>query len=357
MSLKTLLTAAAGIALLAGPALADRQEIIAAGSSTVAPYAETVVERFNEKFPQFKASYDSRGTGAGFRYFCGGLGEPFSDISGASRAITASEKKQCGDNGVSQITEIQIGFDGLSLANRKDQPHMKITKAQLWQALAADTVGPDGKIGKNPYKKWSDIDPSLPNREIEVLGPPPTSGTRDAWVELVMDKGCVEFDAVKKMKDAVDAEADAVKKADLRTKFDKVCKTMREDGRFIEAGENDNIIVQRLEANPNAYGIFGYSFLAENKDKLSGNWVNGVEPTFDTIASKQYPVSRPLFIYLKNAHVGTIPGLKEFVAEFTSEEAIGQEGYLIDKGLVPLLPEELKAVQQNAASMKPIALN
>lgn len=354
MSLKMFATAAAAVALLTGPAKADRQEIIAAGSSTVAPYAETVVERFNEKFPQFKSSYDSRGTGAGFRYFCGGLGEAFSDISGASRAITASEKKSCADNGVTEVTEIQIGFDGLSLANRKDQPHMKITKAQLWQALAAETVGKDGTITRNPYKKWSDIDPSLPNREIEVLGPPPTSGTRDAWVELVMRKGCMEFDAVKKLDAAATANA---ADAALRTRVNQVCDRMREDGQFIEAGENDNIIVQRLEANPNAFGIFGYSFLAENKDKLSGNWVNGVEPTFESIASKEYQVSRPLFIYVKNAHVGTIPGLKEFITEFTSEEAIGEEGYLIDKGLVPMLDDERNAVRQNANALKPMALN
>jgi phosphate transport system substrate-binding protein len=345
------MTAAATLALLTGGANAARQEIIAAGSSTVAPYAETVVERFNEKFPQFKSSYDSRGTGAGFRYFCGGLGESFSDIAGASRAITASEKKSCADNGVSEITEIQIGFDGLSLANRKDQPHMKITRAQLWQALAAETVGPNGTIQRNPYKKWSEIDSSLPDREIEVLGPPPTSGTRDAWVELVMRKGCMEFDAVKKL------DEEAKTNPDARNRVNQVCDRMREDGMFIEAGENDNIIVQRLQANPNAYGIFGYSFLAENKDKLSGNWVNGVEPTFESIASKEYPVSRPLFVYVKNAHVGTIPGLKEFIAEMTSEEAIGQEGYLIDKGLVPLLPAELQTVRQNATSLKPIALN
>lgn len=336
---KLALAAVAAISMLATAGVAQaREQIRIVGSSTVFPFSATVVERFSQttKFPA--PILESTGTGGGMRLFCAGIGADTADITGASRAMKASEFDQCQKNGVDQIVEILVGFDGLSFAHSKNAPSIALTKAQLWQALAKE-VEVNGQIVPNPYKRWSDIDSKLPNQAIEVLGPPPTSGTRDAWLELVMDVGCLEFPAVK-----------ALGKDRQRA----VCQTMREDGLFVEAGENDNVIVQRLEANPNSYGIFGYSFLAENKDKLVGVAVNGVQPTVDTIADGSYPVSRPLFVYLKAAHVGVIPGLKEFVTEYTSERAAGDDGYLTDKGLVPAPAARLKQVQDAVANLTPM---
>lgn len=336
---KLALAAVAAISLMATAGAAQaREQIRIVGSSTVFPFSATVVERFSQTANFPAPILESTGTGGGFRLFCTGIGSETPDITGASRAMRASEFDQCQKNGVEQITEILIGYDGLSFAHSKSAPTISLTKAQLWQALAKE-VEVNGQIVPNPHKKWSDIDSKLPNQPIEVLGPPPTSGTRDAWLELVMDPGCDEFPTVK-------ALSGARKQA--------VCRTMREDGLFIEAGENDNVIVQRLEANPNAYGIFGYSFLAENKDKLVGVAVNGVQPTFETVANGTYPVSRPLFVYLKNAHVGVIPGLREFVAEYVSERAAGEDGYMADKGLVPMPADQLKKVQGTVSGLTPM---
>jgi phosphate transport system substrate-binding protein len=239
-------------------------------------------------------------------------------------------------NGVTNITEVLLGYDGLSMAVSRKGKAMDITKPQLFLALAAE-VPVNGKIVANPYTKWSQIDKSLPDVKIQVFGPPPTSGTRDAWVELVMEEGCKAFDAVKKL---------------AKQKHKEVCQRMRQDGLFIEAGENDNLIVQRLESDPTAYGIFGFSFLYENKDKLMGVKVAGVEPAFETIESGKYTVSRPLFFYVKNAHRNVIPGLNEFVAEYTSEKAMGPKGYLSERGLVPLGDKVRKGVQEAARSGK-----
>ncbi len=334
----TLAIAAFASLALAATAAEARDQIRIVGSSTVFPFSTVVAEQFG-KTGGFKTPVvESTGTGGGFKLFCAGIGVGHPDISNASRAIKESELKDCAANGVTEITEVKIGYDGIVLANAKTAPAFSLTVAQVWQALAKE-VPVDGQLVANPYKSWNDIDPSLPNEPIEVFGPPPTSGTRDAFVELVMDVGCKEFAEVKAL------EGDAHKAA---------CQTIRDDGAFIEAGENDNLIVQKLEANPLALGIFGYSFLDQNADKVQGSAIGGVAPTFEAIADGSYPVSRPLFFYVKNAHVGVIPGLKEFVAEFMSERASGEEGYLADKGLIPLPADEHAEVLAAASALTPM---
>jgi phosphate transport system substrate-binding protein len=333
----TVALAALATLALAGQAEA-RDQIRIVGSSTVFPFTSAVAEQFG-KAGQFKTPVvESTGTGGGLKLFCAGVGVDHPDMTNASRKIKDSEIETCAKNGVKEITEVKVGFDGIALANSKAGPKMGISEAQIWQALAKE-VPQGGKLVPNPYKNWSEIDPSLPNEKIEVLGPPPTSGTRDAFVELVMDKGCEEFAEVKAL------EGDAKKAA---------CQSMREDGAFIEAGENDNLIVQKLEANAAAFGIFGFSFLDQNIDKLQGSSVNGVEPTFETISTGEYPVSRSLYVYVKNAHVGVIPGIKEFVAEYMSDKASGEEGYLVDKGLIPLPADEHKEVMATAIALRPM---
>jgi phosphate transport system substrate-binding protein len=272
--------------------------------------------------------------------FCGGVGPDHPDITGASRAMKSSEFELCQQNGVESITEVLIGYDGLSVAHSQDAPAMDLTKAQLFQALAAE-VEVDGEIVANPYTKWSEIDPSLPDFEITVFGPPPTSGTRDAFVELVMVEGCEAFEAIAAL------EGD---------RMDAVCERMRQDGPFIEAGENDNLIVQRLNADHNALGIFGYSFLYENSDTLKAVAVEGVEPMAETIADGSYSVSRPLFFYIKNPHRGVIPGLDEFVTEYVSEESFGDGGYLSERGLIPLSADQREATREAVASGTPLAM-
>jgi phosphate transport system substrate-binding protein len=322
---------------LAGEAQA-RDEIRIVGSSTVFPFSTAVAEQFG-KAGAFKTPVvESTGTGGGFKLFCAGVGVDSPDISNASRAIKDTELATCKQNGVTEITEVKIGYDGIVLANSKTTAPLNLTVKNVWLALAKQ-VPIDGKLVDNPYKNWSEIDSSLPNSAIEVLGPPPTSGTRDAFVELVMDKGCEEFAEVKAL------EGDAKKAA---------CQTIREDGAFVEAGENDNLIVQKLEANAAAVGIFGFSFLDQNADKIQGSAMDGVTPTFEAIADGSYEVSRPLFFYVKNAHVGVIPGLKEFVAEFMSDRATGEEGYLADKGLIPLPAGERSQVMQAAMALQPM---
>jgi phosphate transport system substrate-binding protein len=333
----TVALAALATLALAGQAEA-RDQIRIVGSSTVFPFTSAVAEQFG-KAGQFKTPVvESTGTGGGLKLFCAGVGVDHPDVTGASRKIKDSEIESCAKNGVKEVTEVKIGFDGIVVANSKAGPKMSVTEAQIWQALAKE-VPQGGKLVPNPYKNWSEIDASLPNEKIEVLGPPPTSGTRDAFVELVLDKGCGEFAEVKAL------EGDAKKAA---------CQSIREDGAFIEAGENDNLIVQKLEANPAAFGVFGYSFLDQNVDKLQASAVNSVEPTFETISSGEYPVSRSLYVYVKNAHVGVIPGIKEFVAEYMSDKASGEEGYLVDKGLIPLPEDEHKEVMATAIALKPM---
>ncbi|MFC3229107.1 PstS family phosphate ABC transporter substrate-binding protein [Marinibaculum pumilum] len=338
---KRFLTAAlAGAALTvvaaAGAAqAADQIKIV--GSSTVYPFSTSVAERFAAatKFPA--PIVESTGTGGGMKLFCAGVSSDTPDFTNASRAIKKSEYDNCMANGVDSITEIKIGYDGIVFANSREADPMPVTKEQIFLALAK-TVPVDGKLQDNPYKTWKQIDASLPDAEIQVLGPPPTSGTRDAFVELVMEEACDEIAAYK----ALEGDKKAHKAA---------CTAIREDGAYIDAGENDNLIVSKLVANPTAFGIFGFSFLDQNASKIRGETVEGVEPTFDNIADGKYGVSRSLFVYVKDAHVGQKPGMKEFIDEFTSEKAWGPDGYLAEKGLIPLPDDERKKQRENAMSL------
>jgi phosphate transport system substrate-binding protein len=329
---------AAAAMLVAGAAHA-REQIRIVGSSTVFPYTQAVAEEFAAATGAQAPVVESTGTGGGFKAFCGGVGVDFADITGASRAIKDSEVEACKAAGVDSITEILLGFDGLSIAHARSGKEIGLTKAQIFQALAAK-VEVDGQIVDNPFKKWSDIDASLPDTAITVFGPPPTSGTRDAFVELVMHEGCAAFPAIEALGDDQKKE---------------VCERMRQDGPFVEAGENDNLIVQRLEADPTSLGIFGYSFLYENQDKLVGTPVDGVVPSFETISDGSYKVSRPLFVYVKNAHRGVIPGMDDFIKEYTSEAAFGDEGYLTERGLIPLSPEKREEVRKAALEGTPLS--
>ena len=331
------------IAIATIPLIGDaaaRDQIRIVGSSTVYPFATVVAEKFG-KATKFKTPIvESTGSGGGLKLFCAGAGVQHPDITNSSRAIKASEVAKCKKNGVTKVTEVKVGYDGIVFANAKSAPQMKITRKQLFLALAKDVPNGEGKLQPNPYKKWSDIDKGLPNHNIEVLGPPPTSGTRDAWSELAMEGGCKKFDWIK-----------AIKKQNKK-QYKAICHGVREDGAFIEAGENDVLIVKKLEANPNAFGIFGFSFLDQNADKVQGSIVNDVSPTFDAIADNSYPVSRPLFFYVKNAHVGKVPGITQYLAEFTSEKAWGDEGYLTDKGLIPMPDAERKKYYADANALR-----
>lgn len=333
MSFTKLSVSALALAALSATTAVARDEIRVVGSSTVFPYSQAAAEQFGN-VSEFPAPIvESTGTGGGMKLFCGGIGEAHADLTGASRAMKSSEYELCTSNGVTDITEVQIGSDGLSIAVSRDSAHdWDMTKAQVYQGLAAKVMV-DGELVDNPYVKWSDIDASLPDSDILAYGPPPTSGTRDAFVELAMVKGCLEIPAVKEMgKDWAEEN----------------CAAMRQDGPFVEAGENDNLIVQRLQADENALGIFGYSFLFENSDTLKAVKIAGVEPTFASIESGEYTISRPLFFYVKNAHRGVIPGLQEFIEEYTSEEAMASGGYLSERGMVPL-GDQVRAASQNAA--------
>ena len=322
--------AAATVALLAAPAFAQsRDQIRIVGSSTVFPYTQAVAEQFSAATGSASPVVESTGTGGGMQIFCEGVGTGHPDLTGASRAMRESEFEACAANGVDGVTEVLIGYDGLSVAHSVDGADLDLTKAQLYQGLASE-VPVDGEIKANPYTNWSEIDASLPDEPIQVFGPPPTSGTRDAFVELVMLEGCEEFEAVTALDDA---------------RKEEVCSRMRQDGPYIEAGENDNLIVQRLQADSHALGIFGYSFLFENQDTLKPVAVGGVIPNEETIASGEYGISRPLYIYIKNAHRGVIPGLDEFVTEYVSEEAFGPGGYLSERGLIPLNDERRDEVR------------
>jgi phosphate transport system substrate-binding protein len=320
----THLSIAAGmfVILAAGDALA-RDQIRIVGSSTVFPFSTAAAEQFGRTTSFKTPIVESTGSGGGLKLFCSGQGERTPDIANASRRIKSSEVELCDKNGVTEIVEIRIGFDGIVLASSKKSAPMNLTTTQLYLALARE-IPVAGKLVKNPNRTWKDVDPSLPDRKIEVLGPPPTSGTRDAFVELAMEGGAKQIPMLADMRKA------------NKNHFKAVAHAIREDGAYVEAGENDNLIVQKLNANPSALGIFGFSFLDQNEDRIQGNPIDGTEPTFEAIADGRYPISRSLYFYLKKSHVGEVPGLQEFVVEFTSERAIGPEGYLSDKGLIPL---------------------
>jgi phosphate transport system substrate-binding protein len=327
---KHLLLAAMAVSFSTTGLAASRDYISIVGSSTVYPFATVVAERFG-KTTKFKTpKIESTGSGGGMKLFCAGVGVEHPDITNASRRIKKSEFDTCQKNGVNAILEVKIGYDGIAVANSKKSPRFNLTRKDIYLALAKDVPAADGshKLVPNPYKTWKQVDAALPDVKIEVLGPPPTSGTRDAFAELAMEGGCKKIDWIK-----------AMKKKDKKA-YKAACHTVREDGPYIEAGENDNLIVQKLEADPNALGIFGFSYLDQNADKIQGSMIDGVAPEFDAIASGKYPVSRPLFFYVKVAHIGKVPGIQEYISAFTNEKAWGNEGYLADKGLIPMPKDE-----------------
>jgi phosphate transport system substrate-binding protein len=333
-------------ALICGNALAQagRDYVYIVGSSTVYPFSTVVAERFGRSSDFKTPKVESTGSGGGIKLFCDGIGVDYPDIANASRAIKKSEVESCRKNGVDEIIEVKIGYDGIVVANATAGIEISLSRQDVFLALAKMIPGDkEGELIANPHQTWRDVNSSLPNQKIEVLGPPPTSGTRDAFVELAMEGGCKTIPWIA-----------ALNKTD-GDKYKAVCHTIREDGKFIEAGENDNLIVQKLEANPAAFGIFGFSFLDQNGEKVKGAKIDGSEPTFDAIADGSYPVSRPLFFYVKKAHVDVIPGLRGFLREFTSERAWGEEGYLSDRGLIPMPTPERRSVAAAVNSLTPLS--
>ena len=327
MQLRSKAAALIVASLICLPAIASaRTQIRAVGSSTVYPFATAVAERLTRGNPGMQPPViESTGTGAGMKLFCAGVGENFPDIENASRRIKASEVKLCAQNGVSQITEIQVGIDGIAFAEAASAPLGVLTQRDIYMALAKTPFGKPNKA-----KTWKDVNAKLPAIPIKVYGPPPTSGTRDAFGELIMTPPC-----------EANAAMAALKKTD-EAKFKAICTGLREDGGYVEAGENDNLIVQKIEANPGTIGIFGYSYLEENAGRIKGIAINGVEPTYQTISSFKYPGARPLYIYVKNAHVRAIPAVKAYVAEFTKETAWGPNGYLVRRGMIAA-PDAVRA--------------
>lgn len=334
---------AGAMAAVSTPTLA-RDTINIVGSSTVYPFATVVAERFgrNTDFPTPKL--ESTGSGGGLKLFCAGIGTQHPDITNASRRMKSSEFELCQSNGVKDIVEVKIGSDGIVLASSKEAENLDISLEQLFLALAKEVPDPNGgdRLVANPYQNWSEVDASLPNKPIRVMGPPPTSGTRDAFVELAMEGGCEEIPMI----DAMEKDAK-----------EQVCQSIREDGAFVEAGENDNLIVQKLAADTSSYGIFGYSFLEENSGTLQAATINGMEPTMENISSDAYPVARSLWFYVKKAHVGVVPGIAEYVAEFTSEGTWGNNGYLADVGLIPLARSARMQASENANNMQTMTGN
>ncbi|MEM7619587.1 MAG: substrate-binding domain-containing protein [Pseudomonadota bacterium] len=347
-----------------------RDQINIVGSSTVFPFATAVAEKFGQAGKFKTPKVESTGSGGGLKLFCKGVGTDHPDVTNASRRIKAKEFANCQKAGVKDIVEVVVGFDGIVVANAKGAADFSLTRKQLYFGLAALVPGKDGKLVANPNKKWSDIDPSLPDQKIEVLGPPPTSGTRDAFEELALGGGA-KYGWLKELRGLKKGDAKIAefakqynipekfltkkgKPAKGKDVFKKIAYTVREDGYYIEAGENDNLIVAKLEKNKDALGVFGFSFLDQNKDKLKGSVIDGKEPSFQNIADGDYKVSRSLYFYVKKAHVGVVPGIKEFVAEFVSEGSSGQEGYLVEKGLIPLSAETFKANAKQALALIPM---
>lgn len=325
----TLFVAAAHV-----PSVLARDTISIVGSSTVYPFSTVVAERFGKSTAFRTPKIESTGTGGGMKLFCQGVGARHPDIVNASRRMKASEYEQCQENGVKDIIEVKIGYDGIVLANSRKTAVLALDTRDIFLALAKNVPDPSGgeKLVENPYKTWKEVNPNLPDVKIEVLGPPPTSGTRDAFAELAMEGGCKTFAWIKALKDSD------------KDRYKAVCHGVREDGAYIEAGENDNLIVQKLNANSSALGIFGYSFLEQNEDTVQGAVIGGEAPAFESIADGSYPISRSLYFYAKKAHIGVIPGVEEFLAEFVSERAMGEEGYLSDRGLIPLPSEDYRRV-------------
>lgn len=319
------------------------EKIKIVGSSTVAPFSTTVAEQFGaiSEFPT--PIVETTGTGGGFKAFCNGIGPDQPSISNASRPIKPSEVELCAKAGITQLVEVKIGYDGIVLANAKGSPELDLSKEEIFRALAAEL--PDGKGGwiKNPHQTWKDVADHLPDMQILVSGPPPTSGTRDAFAELAMEGGAEEV-----------AELAALKESD-KDAFVKKATTIRNDGKWIDSGENDTAIVQTLMKNPDSIGIMGYSFLEQNLDRLKGAHIEGTDPTFEQIASGEYGISRSMFFYVKKQNVSLVPGIPEFISEFTQEDAWGPTGYLIEKGLIPLQEDERIATREKALTLEIMA--
>jgi len=318
-----------------------RNQISVVGSSTVYPFSTVVAENFGRDTGMKTPKIESTGSGGGMKLFCAGLGVNHPDITNSSRRIKKSELEKCSKAGI-EVVEIKVGYDGIVIANSKKGEKFNLSKRDIFLALAKDVPegnAEGGKLIPNPNKTWKEVNSNLPDIKIEVLGPPPTSGTRDAFNELAIEGGCKTFPNLK-----------AIKKEDKK-KYKAICRAVREDGVYIEAGENDNLIVQKLAENKNALGVFGFSFLAENEDKIQGSNIDGNEPTFENIASKAYPVSRPLYFYIKTAHVDVIPGIREFVEAYTSDDAFGPDGYLSERGLIPMPDEEREFFRKSGQEM------
>ncbi|MEB4590787.1 substrate-binding domain-containing protein [Candidatus Thiothrix sp. Deng01] len=341
------LTMAVALGLVAAAGVAQaRDNIEIVGSSTVYPFSTAVAEQFAKKTGMAAPKVESTGTGGGMKLFCAGAGIETPDITNASRRMKKSEMESCMKNGVNEVTEVKVGFDGIAIAQAKDAPAVKLSRRELYLALAKDVpTGPNGELQPNTYTTWKQINPEMADVKIEVMGPPPTSGTRDALAELGMTKGCLLFQGMPELKKK---DEDAFKKA---------CTTVREDGHYIDAGENDNLIVQKLQANHDAVGIFGYSFLEQNQDTLKAAPIDGKEIGYESIANGSYPLSRPLYFYVKNSHVDQVKGIKEYIAEFTSDAALNPDGYLAEKGLVALPAGEKSASVAAAAALKPLSAN
>jgi phosphate transport system substrate-binding protein len=344
--LKQIIRVATSVLVLAAAnaanAQAARDTISIVGSSTVYPFTTTVAEQFGRQGKFKTPKVESTGTGGGVKLFCMGVGPQYPDIVNASRRMNLAEFESCTKAGVTDIIEVKIGFDGLTIAQSKKAKPLALTRKQVYLALAKQIPDPSNPTSMipNPYRLWSDIDKSLPKTKIEVLGPPPTSGTRDSFHELYMENGCRSYPWIN-----------TLRSLDER-RFKRVCHTIRDDGGFIEAGENDNLIVQKIEANPDALGIFGYSFLEENQAQIRAVKIEGYLPTFETISNSTYPASRPLFFYVKKAHMKVIPGMNEFVAEYLSDKALGDEGYLAERGLVPQPKADLAKTRTDVKAQK-----
>lgn len=346
ISSRLITTIATTLICTSAAAQSARDQISIVGSSTVYPFATVVAERFGQTTKHKTPKIESTGSGGGIKLFCNGIGVEHPDITNSSRRIKKGEFENCAENGVTDIIEVLIGYDGITLANSVDADQLELTRKDIFLALARKVPDPNGgdELVDNPYTTWADVNPELPAIDIEVIGPPPTSGTRDAFVELAMEGGCKAIDSIA-----------ALEETDKQG-FKEACHTVREDGAFIEAGENDNLIVQKLEANADALGIFGFSFLEQNSNIVQPSLIDAFEPTFESIADGSYPVSRPLYFYVKKAHIGVIPGISEYLSEFTSEGAWGEEGYLADKGMIPLADDIRTTSAASIAALEPMAM-
>ncbi len=313
------------------PVYADRGiEIV--GSSTVYPFSTVVAERFSQIVGGKTPKIEATGSGAGIKLFCAGDGEGTIDITNSSRRMKASEQKICAQSGVKDIIEVKIGYDGIVIAQSLSSEKFELTPKEMFLALAKYVPNASGKLIRNPNETWNNVNSDLPNTQIILYGPPPSSGTRDSFVELVLEEGCQKFPSIK-----------AIKEQDEKT-FKAVCHGIREDGLFIEVGENDNLIVQKLHNEPRALGILGYSFLEQNSDRLRGIAISGIEPKFEYIISRKYPISRSLYLYVKKSHLEYKGNLSDFIDFFVSEDVMGEDGLLIDRGLIPLSIDEYHEV-------------